>query len=104
MNYSGCWNGIVIVGGGMLAALAIVSMTRRLFTSAELRDGHEFTGALLAIVGTLYAVLLGLVVVDAMVRFERAMDGVQMESNSLADIYLLGARLPEPYRSGIRDH
>jgi len=31
----------------------------------------------LSIVGTLYAVLLGLIVVDAMVRFERAMDEVQ---------------------------
>jgi hypothetical protein len=104
MTYAGCWNGIAIVGGGVLAALALTRVTQRLFAADELREGHEFTGALLAIVGTLYAVLLGLVVVDAMVRFERAMDGVQMESNCLADIFLLGDRLPEPYRTRIREH
>lgn len=104
MNYSGYWNGIAIVGGGMLAALVLLRATRRLFTPDELREGHDFTGSLLAIVGTLYAVLLGLVVVDAMVRFERAMDGVQLESNCLADIFLLGDRLPDPYRSRIREH
>ncbi|MFM7244509.1 MAG: hypothetical protein ACKO40_10110 [Planctomycetaceae bacterium] len=102
MTYAGCWSGLAIVVGGILAAIALAAGTRRLFRNDELRDGHEFTGALLAIVGTLYAVLLGLIVVDAMVRFERAMDCVQMESNCLADIYLLGDRLPEPYRNRIR--
>ncbi len=104
MNYSGCWTGLAIVGSGILAALVLSRATRRLFSDADLCDGHDFTGALLAIVGTLYAVLLGLVVVDAMVRFEQAMDGVQMESNCLADIFLLGDRLPEPYRQRIRDN
>lgn len=104
MNYSGCWAGIMIVGGGVLAAIAIATLTRRLFTTAELSDGHDFTGAILAIVGTLYAVLLGLVVVDAMTRFEAAMDDAQMESNCLADIFLLGDRLPEPYRQRIREN
>jgi len=104
MVYTGCWNGIAIVGGGMLAALVIVTLTRRLFPPHVMRDGHDATGNLLAIVGTLYAVLLGLVVVDAMVRFERAMDGVQMESNCLADIFLLAERLPVTQRERVQDH
>jgi len=101
--YSGCWNGLAIVGGGILAALLLVTATRRLFPAADLRDGHESTGTLLAIVGTLYAVLLGLVVVDAMVRFGKAAEYVQMESNCLADIFLLGNRIPEPHRARLRD-
>lgn len=103
MNYSGYGNGILIVGAGILAALVLTRAATRLFRDHELRDGHDFTGAVLAIVGTLYAVLLGLVVVDAMVRFKEAMNGVQMESNCLADIFLLGDRLPEPYRQRVRD-
>jgi hypothetical protein len=104
MTYSGCWGGVAIVLGGIVAAVVLSLATQWLFRSDELREGHDFTGALLSVVGTLYAVLLGLVVVDAMVRFERAMDGVQMESNCLADIFLLGERLPEPYRSRIHEH
>lgn len=103
MNYSGCWTGLAIVGGGILAALALTRVARAVFSEHELRDGQQFCGALLAIVGTLYAVLLGLVVVDAMTRFEDTLEGVQMESNCLADIFLLGDRLPEPYRGRIRD-
>jgi len=103
MIYSGCWNGIAIVVVGIVAALALVSATRRLFPVEALQDGHDSTGALLAIVGTLYAVLLGLIVVDAMIRFDKACDCVQMESNSLADIFLLADGLPEPYRNNIQD-
>jgi hypothetical protein len=101
MVYTGCWEGIAIIGGGILASLLIVAFSRRLFPADVLRDGHHATGNLLAIVGTLYAVLLGLLVVDAMVRFERAMDGVQAESNSLADIYLLAERLPAVQRAAV---
>jgi hypothetical protein len=77
---------------------------QRLFPEPVLRTAHDATGNLLSIVGTLYAVLLGLIVVDAMVRFERAMEIVQQESNCLADIFLLAARLPEPFRKDVQDH
>ena len=103
MTYSGCWNGIAIVGSGIAVALAIVGVARRLFSAEALRQGHDATGNLLAIVGTLYAVLLGLVVVDAMARFEHAMEIVQLESNCLADIFLLAERLPEPQHRRIKD-
>ena len=98
MNYTGCWNGIAIVGGAILVALAVVELARRLFPHEALRQAHDATGNMLAVVGTLYAVLLGLIVVDAMTRFERAMEVVQLESNCLVDVYLIAARLPETQR------
>ncbi|NCY01386.1 MAG: DUF4239 domain-containing protein [Planctomycetia bacterium] len=103
MEYTGCWNGIVIVGGAIVLSLAILTAVRRLFSAETLREGHDLTGAMLAIVGTLYAVLLGLVVVDAMARFERAMDIVQLESNSLGDVFLLASRLPQPQRERVQN-
>ena len=103
MVYSGFWNGFAIVSAAVVIAVAVVSVTRRLFPAADLRDGHDSTATLLAIVGTLYAVLLGLIVVDAMGDFEKASESVRMESNCLADIFLLSDRLPEPFRSHIRD-
>lgn len=82
MVYSGCWNGIGIVGGGMILAIVLVQFVRKLFPRA---------------------VLLGLIVVDAMTRFERAIDCVQGEANCLADIFLLAGRLPDPQRTRIHD-
>lgn len=103
MVYTGCWNGIAICAGGIVVALAVVALARRLFSPEELRQGHDATGNLLAVVGTFYAVLLGLVVVDAMAHFEQAMQIVQTESNCLADVYLLAERLPEPQHSRVRN-
>ncbi|MFM8494185.1 MAG: hypothetical protein ACKOEM_01490 [Planctomycetia bacterium] len=102
MEYSGCWVGIAIVGSGMVAALAAMAIARRLFAPEALRQAHDATGNVLAIVGTLYAVLLGLIVVDAMTHFQTAMDIVQAESNCLADTFLLADRLPEPQRSRVQ--
>lgn len=102
MVYSGCWNGLFTVGGVVLAGLALLMAGRRLFMEHELRGGHDATGNMLAIVGTLYAVLLGLIVVDAMTQFEQTMECVQQESNCLADIFLIAQRLPEPHRSRLR--
>ncbi len=102
MEYSGCWIGIAIVVSGMMAALAAVAVARWLFSADALRAAHDATGNVLAIVGTLYAVLLGLIVVDAMTHFEKAMDIVQSESNCLADAFLLADRLPEPQRSRVQ--
>ena len=103
MVYTGCWNGIAIVASAVIVAIGVVAATRRLFAAADLRDGHESTGTLLAIVGTLYAVLLGLVVVDAMARFDKAAESARMESNCLADIFLLSDQLPEPFRGRIHE-
>lgn len=94
---------VAVISGGILISLAVVAVMRRLFPAEVLQAAHHATGNVLTIVGTLYAVLLGLIVVDATVRFERAMENVQQESNSLADIFLLAARVPQPYRSRIQD-
>ena len=95
--------GFLLVGGGVLLALGLVALVRRCFSSAVLRQAQDATGNMLSMVGTLYAVLLGLVVVDAMVRFERAIDGVQGESTRLADVFLLAERFPEPQQERIQD-
>lgn len=101
LNHYG--QGFLLVGGGVLLALGLVTLVRRCFSSAVLMQAHNATGNMLSMVGTLYAVLLGLVVVDAMVRFERAVDVVQAESTRLADVFLLAERFPEPQQERIKD-
>ncbi len=103
MEFHGFTNGIVIILGGIAAAILLVAAVRKLFAKDILRQAHDITGNLLSVVGTLYAVLLGLIVVDALVRFEHAIDVVQEESNSLADIFLLADRLPEADRSRLQE-
>lgn len=103
MEFQGISTGLAIILGGVAASILLVLLARGLFTEDETRQARDITGNLLSVVGTLYAVLLGLIVVDVMVRFERAIDNVQEESNALADIFLLAARLPEPFRRDLQD-
>lgn len=103
MEFHGFSTGLLIIVGGIVAANLLVALTRRLFSRETLRQGQELTGNHLSVVGTLYAVLLGLIVVDALVRFQRAIDVVQDESNALADIFLLADRLPETDRLRVQE-
>jgi hypothetical protein len=103
MQFTGFTNGLFIIAGGIAAALVLIEIARRMFSPEVLRRAHDITGNLLSVVGTLYAVLLGMIVVDAMVRFQTAIDIVQKESNSLADIFLLAERLPEPQKTRLQD-
>jgi hypothetical protein len=102
MVYTGFYNGVFVIGSGVLAALALVAVVRQCFSQSVLKNAHDATGNLLAVVGTLYAVMLGLVVVDSMVRFEKAVDVTQAEATSLADIFLLAERFPDPVRTRIK--
>lgn len=98
MIFQGIASGLLMVSSGVATALFVVAIARRCVSRDAIRKTHEITGSLLSLVGTLYAVLLGLVVVDALVRFEAAIDVVQDESNVLADIFMLAKRLPESRR------
>ena len=53
-------------------------------------------------VGTLYAVLLGLVVVDASSRFNEARESVLTEANSLIEVYAFTEKMPEQNKQTIK--
>ena len=83
---------IVLSLAGMLAIRKQLGLT-------WLKQHQEVVGHMLAVSGTLYAVILGLLVVDAMQTFQNSRNLVDTEANALADIYLLAEELPkEPAR------
>lgn len=102
MVHTGIANGILIVGGSVLAALLIIELIRRWLDPDDLEGASGLVGSILAIVGTFYGILLGLIVVDCLTRFEKSIDTVRAESNCLADMFLLAERLPEPHRERMR--
>lgn len=94
---------IVIIVLSSAASIAGLLAVRRLVDFEKLRASHEVGGYLLSVVGTLYGVVLGLVVVDAMQHYQAASEIVVRESNNLADVYILSKQLPEPRRSQVRN-
>lgn len=81
--------GVLLVIFFAAISVAGLFLVRGRVSPESLHESHEVAGYLLSIVGTMYAVLLGLVVVDAMAKFQDARVNVQNEANSLADVFLL---------------
>ncbi|HEY9773854.1 MAG TPA: hypothetical protein V6C81_08590 [Planktothrix sp.] len=90
-SYLGC--AVIVIAFALVAALGQLAV-RKTVTHERLKKSHEVGGYLLSVVGTLYAVLLGLVVVDSMNTFQKARDITEQEANALADIWILSSRFP----------
>lgn len=95
--------GALIVFLTALLAVGALVLLRKFMPKGSLRASQEVSGYLLSIVGTMYAVLLGLVVVDAMGKFQEARNNVQAEANALADVFLLSERFPEAKEKQIKN-
>lgn len=91
-------SGTVLIAASTLAAVVGLILLRRLGYFRENNVPHEAGGQYLAIVGTLYAIVLGLIVNDAIGRFQTAVTLVADESNALAELIYLAGRMPEPLK------
>lgn len=94
--------GLVVVSFTTALAVAGMYIVRRQVSLPTLTTYHEVAGHMLSVVGTLYAVLLGFVIVDAMQHMQDVRGMVSMEASGLANIFLSSEGLPEPKRSAIR--
>jgi hypothetical protein len=90
------------VTGTTLASVAGLLVARRVLHTKNLISSHDVGGYLLSVVGTTYAVILGLIVVDAMANFQEARQTTEHESNALADVVLLSGQLPAEKRAQIQ--
>lgn len=80
--------GIIVVTISTVFAVAGMFIARRAVGWKNLMTFHEVSGNMLSVVGTLYAVLLGFVVVDAMNNVTEMRVTVEQEANALGNIYL----------------
>ncbi|PWU00052.1 MAG: hypothetical protein C5B53_04525 [Candidatus Melainabacteria bacterium] len=85
-------------------ALAILGLllVRHYVDHQTLNSHHDVAGYLLSIVGTLYAVVLGLIVVGSLNTFDKARITVASEANALHNIFHLAQGLPSPTGEQLR--
>lgn len=93
----------VVLGSLILQRLILLRLGRE-----TLEGFHEVGGYYMSAVGTLYAVILGLVVVDTSNKFSEARANVVNEANALTEVYALAEKMPETegaaIKSAIRDY
>jgi hypothetical protein len=94
---------LLAVCAAMLVSVVGLAVVQRL-VSSELRKQHnDVAGFIYAVVGIVYAVLLGLVVVAVWGDYEATRDTTYREADELAEIFWLAHRLPEPQQHHIQE-
>ncbi len=88
---------VFMVVPAVLAAAAHL-LFRRLVPASKLLPSHDVAGFLVAIVGVLYAVVLGFLVISVWSSFDQAQRNADAETTEVADILYLTRALPEPIR------
>ena len=91
----------VIVASIILSCLGQIAF-RKLLGRKRLSSCHEVGGYYFSVVGTFYAVLVGLIIFDAQARFDDAKTDVESEASALFMIHLHAARLPQPQGAEIQ--
>ena len=71
------------------------SLLKKRLGAETIAKCHEVGSYYLSMVGTFYAVLLGLIVVDSMTKFQEAQSAVDREMTALIRIYSSAERFPE---------
>ncbi len=88
----------------VLVTVSIAGMlfVRRRISIEKLRMHHDVTDPLLAVLGTLFAILLGFMIANAMQRFEEARANVQDEAGAVGDVFRLADGLPRDRKIAMR--
>lgn len=94
---------VLIIGGSTFLSLAGMLVVRRSVSREKVEACHEVGGFLLSVVGTLYAILVGLIVVSSQAKVDSASDMAVTEANMLSNIYHLATTFKEPTGANIRD-
>lgn len=96
------WLAILGTLAAVLVACSLHALVQRVFKHETLAPHNEVAGVILGVVGTLYAVILGFVVVVAWQSFTTASDVCGKEANALAYVFRLARGLPQPAHDTIR--
>ena len=97
MSLAWLW-GILLVGATVLLAAAGTLLARRWVSVEILKLNNEVAGFIYAVIGVLYAVLLGFTAIIVWEQFDKAQAGVDQEANELADLYRHAQAFPDDTR------
>jgi hypothetical protein len=89
---------ILICLGASAAGLVLV---RRHVNLSELKVNHEVGSIMISVLGTLYAIVLGLIVVDSLAHHELAEATESSEANAIGTVMHLACVLPDEQKKPI---
>jgi len=93
---------ILAIVGSSAAAVGGLLLMRRISDVSTLKAHHEVAGYLMGVIGTLYAVLLGLVIVDVQSKYQQARMMEESEASAIVDLFFLAGSFSQKVKIEIR--
>jgi Protein of unknown function (DUF4239) len=91
-------------GAMVLLAVSGTLLTRRWVGEEVLKLNNEVAGFIFAVIGVVYAVLLGFTAIIVWEQYEKVEAVVELEANELADLYRDAQSFPDEVRSELETH
>lgn len=98
---------LIVIPSCLLSALALW-LVRKGISEETLRKNHDVAGFTFSIIGVLYSVILGFIVINVQTRYNKAQEIVYEEATLLTDLYRDAEFFPEDsmkkIRKGLREY
>ncbi len=94
---------VVTIVACVIAALIFLFLVTRTSTAPSRKESNDFTGAVVAVIGTTYAVILAFMLSGVWNMFQQAQTNEEQEANALVNIWRIAGQLPSPNGSAIQD-
>jgi len=82
---------IVVIAICVLVSLAFLYLVTRTSAAHERKESNDFTGAVVAVIGTTYAVILAFMLSGVWNMLQQAQANAEQEANALVNIWRIGA-------------
>ena len=96
-------NNILIILACIGAAILFLFVVTRSSTAPSRKESNDFTGAVVAVIGTTYAVILAFTLAGVWNMFQQAQANEEQEANSLVNVFRIAGQLQDPNAKAIQD-
>jgi hypothetical protein len=93
---------IFIIIACVSAAGLFLFLVTRSTTVPSRKESNDFTGAVVAVIGTTYAVILAFTLAGVWNMFQQAQNNEEQEANSLVNVYRIASQLQDPNAKAIQ--
>jgi Ca2+/H+ antiporter len=94
---------ILIIIACVSGALLFLFLVTRATTVPSRKESNDFTGAVVAVIGTTYAVILAFTLAGVWNMFQQAQANEEQEANSLVNVFRIASQLQDPNARAIQD-
>ena len=94
---------VVSIVACVSAALLFLLLVTRISSAPARRDSNEFTGAVMEVTGTTYAVILAFTLSGVWSMAQQAQANEEQEANALVNVFRIASQLQDPNAKRIQD-